>query len=48
MCHMVVSLKFMEVLQEMGITETIGLTEHVNRFLCKFYMFTLMTFFHYQ
>jgi hypothetical protein len=28
---MAVSLKFMLVLQEMGITETIGLTEHVKK-----------------
>jgi hypothetical protein len=28
---MVVSLKFMLVLQEMGITEMIGLTEHVKK-----------------
>jgi len=31
MCHMTVSLKFMLVLQEMGITETMGLTEHVEK-----------------
>jgi len=44
-CHMAVSLKFMVVLQETGITERIGFTEHVNRSLCKFYFFTLMIFF---
>ena len=48
MCHMAVSLKFIVVLKETEITETIGLTEHVNRSLCKFYLFTLMIFFHYQ
>jgi len=35
MCHVAVSLEFMVVLKEMGITETIGLTEHVNSVLCK-------------
>jgi hypothetical protein len=31
MCYMAVFLKFMLVLHEMGITETIGHTEHVKK-----------------